>query len=319
VRYFSSATTRLTYIYVAILMTLSLVASIWLYSVAGSEVSWVALQTEAVARQPTAGVVQSSKDRTLQSLIFFNLFTLGAGTLVSYALARRTLKPIQKSYEIQANFATDASHELRTPLTALKAELQVAKKSGLRSKTAINTMIDSSLAEVSRLQLLTERLLQLAEPAMHSSSQAKTSLLEALTAARKTHRPIIADRQLSIIVPLQDTQLAIYKSDLTEVLVIILENAGKYSPPKGAVRITCQPRGKIYEIRVQDSGPGIPAKDIPHIFERFYRGDNPGRQSGFGLGLAVAKNIVTAAKGTISAESDQGTTIIVRIPKATSV
>ncbi len=318
-RYFSSATTRLTYIYVAILMTLSLVASIWLYSVAGSEVSWVALQTEAVARQPTAGVVQSSKDRTLQSLIFFNLFTLGAGTLVSYALARRTLKPIQKSYEIQANFATDASHELRTPLTALKAELQVAKKSGLRSKTAINTMIDSSLAEVSRLQLLTERLLQLAEPAMHSSSQAKTSLLEALTAARKTHRPIIADRQLSIIVPLQDTQLAIYKSDLTEVLVIILENAGKYSPPKGAVRITCQPRGKIYEIRVQDSGPGIPAKDIPHIFERFYRGDNPGRQSGFGLGLAVAKNIVTAAKGTISAESDQGTTIIVRIPKATSV
>lgn len=318
-RYFNSAATRLTYVYVAILMTLSLAASIWLYSVAGNEVSWVALQTEAVASHPTAGVVQSSKDRTLQSLIFFNLFTLGAGTLVSYALARRTLKPIQKSYEIQANFATDASHELRTPLTALKAELQVAKKSGLRSKKAMNTMIDSSLAEVSRLQQLTERLLQLAEPSTHSGSQTRANLLEALAAARKTLRPMIAERQLSITVPSQDAQLAIYKSDLTEVLVIILESAGKYSPPKGTVCITCRPRGKMYEIRIHDSGPGIPAKHISHIFERFYRGENPGRQSGFGLGLAVAKNIVTAAKGTISAESNQGTTMVVCIPKATSV
>ncbi|HET6747275.1 MAG TPA: HAMP domain-containing sensor histidine kinase [Candidatus Saccharimonadales bacterium] len=298
-------------------MTLSLTASVWLYSVAGNEVTWVASQSVSVG--PAVGVVQNSKDRTLQSLVFFNLFTLGAGTLTSYALARRTLKPIQKSYEAQAHFATDASHELRTPLTALKAELQVARKSDLRSKKAMNAMIDSSLAEVDRLQRLTERLLQLAEPVTRPKPQTEASLQEALTAAQKVLQPGILSRKLHIVVPAQDARLAIHTSDLTEILLIILDNACKYSPPKSTVQITCQPKGKVYELDIQDGGPGILAKDIPHIFERFYRGSSSGRQSGFGLGLAVAKNIVNAAGGTIDAKSDRGTTITVRLPRATSV
>lgn len=314
---FSSAAIRLTYLYVAILMTLSLVASVWLYSVAGGEISWIASQSVSVG--PTVGIVQNSKDRTLQSLIFFNLFTLGAGTLTSYALAQRTLKPIQKSYETQAHFATDASHELRTPLTALKAELQVARKSDLRSKKAVSAMIDSSLAEVDRLQQLTERLLQLAEPTTRPEPETEASLHEALSAAQKVLQPGIVDRKLHIIVPTQEVRLAIRIGDLTEILVIILNNACKYSPPKSTVGITCRPKGKVYEIDIQDNGPGIPAKDIPHIFERFYRGGSSERQSGFGLGLAVAKNVVNAVGGTISAKSDQGTTITVRLPKATSV
>lgn len=316
--HFDRSTIRLTYLYVAILMMLSLIASVWLYSVAGSEVTWVASQSVSV-EQPAAVAIQSSKDRTLHSLIFFNLFVLGAGTLTSYALARRTLRPIQKNYEAQAHFATDASHELRTPLTALKAELQIARKSGLSSKKAIRSVIDCSLAEVDRLQQLTERLLQLAEPTTRLKPQTEASLQDALTAAQKVLQPGIAGRGLHITVPTQDVRLTIHAGDLTEVLVIILDNACKYSPPKSTVRITCQARGKMYELRIQDSGPGIPAKDIPYIFERFYRGASSGRQSGFGLGLAVAKNIVAAAGGTINATSGQGTTIIIRLPKAASV
>lgn len=300
-------------------MTLSLGVSVWLYTVTNSEVRQVALQSQAVVNKPITEAIQLSRDRTLQNLVFFNLFTFGAGTLISYGLARRTLRPIQKSYEIQANFATDASHELRTPLTALKAELQLAKKSGFHSRKAMNAMIDSSLAEVNRLQQLTERLLHLAEPSVRPGSREGASLLEALATTTKTLQPVISSHELQIIAPPQDAQLAMHKDDLAEVLAIILDNAGKYSPPKSTVHITCQSQGKMYEVRIQDSGPGIAAKDISHIFERFYRGDGHNRQSGFGLGLAVAKNIVTAANGTIHAENHQGTTIVMRLPKATSV
>lgn len=325
-QHFHSALIRLTGLYVVILMILALACSVWLYNIAGNEVTFLYKTVTQNVTTPNAEAVagsvaqESSKQRMLQSLLFFNLFILGAGTLASYALAKHTLKPIQESYEAQAHFAAEASHELRTPLTALKAELQLAQHTDARSPKSSQAVIASSLQEVERLTALTERLLRLTELDFNSDNEA-TNLHSAIHKALETLRPLSTEKNISITVPKAEVQLAIHSDDLVELFIIVLHNALKYSPSHARITITCTRQHNNYELRVHDHGPGIPPEDLPHIFEHFYRGKRFTRQTeGFGLGLAVAKKLVSRANGYISAESRPGdTTIIIHIPAATSV
>ena len=324
-QFFEDATYRLTLLYVLLLFILSLSYSIWLYGVAGGEISWVVSQVDSggagsgISTIPdTFNTVYASKERVLQSLVFFNLFVLGAGTLISYALAKFTLKPIQKSYEAQANFAMHASHELRTPLTALKAELQLAKRDGGISK-AMRQTVQSSLAEVERLNQLTQRLLRLAVPRDHDPKRQNSSLLAAIAVAKKAVSAIIRAKDIQIIQPGHDVQLAIDVDDLSEVLTIILHNAVKYSPAKSEVTITYKQARKLCEVHISDNGPGISAHDLPHIFDSFYRASAVKKHGGSGLGLAIAKNILAHSGSSISATSTNGTTLILHIPTITSV
>lgn len=322
---FKDAAYRLTLLYVLILFILSLSYSIWLYNTAGNEISWVVAQVDGSG--VGAGVsnvsdsfntVHNSKDRVLLGLVFFNLFILGAGTLVSYALARFTLKPIQKSYEAQANFAMHASHELRTPLTALKAELQLAKRAPHTSKEMQQT-IQSSLAEVDRLSKLTERLLRLASPAPGGYEKQPSSLLTAIAVAEKAVSASISQKEIQVRQPNTDTRLAIAADDLSEVLTIVLHNAAKYSPKRSQITIAYNSHDTLCEVRISDNGPGISPQDLPYIFDPFYRAPTAKGHAGSGLGLAIAKNILTHSGASISAVSANGTTIILQIPTAASV
>ncbi len=322
--FFRNATYRLTLLYVLLLFILSISYSFWLYNAAGNEISWAVSRVDGngvgsgISTVPdNFGTVLASKERVLQGLVFFNLFVLGAGTLASYALAKFTLRPIQKSYEAQANFAMHASHELRTPLTALKAELQLAKRDKHISK-AMRQAIQSSLIEVERLNKLTGRLLRLAGPATFDVKDQRASLLEALTVAKKTLSTVISEKNIQIKPPEHDVLLAVDADDLHEVLTIILHNAAKYSPEKSKVEITYKKRGKECEVRIRDSGPGISSQDLPYIFDSFYRAPAAKGYTGSGLGLAIAKNILAHSGATISAVSSNGTTIILQIPLATS-
>lgn len=323
--FFRNATYRLTLLYVLLLFILSISYSFWLYNAAGSEISWAVSRVDGngvgsgVSTMPDSlGTVHASKERVLQGLVFFNLFVLGAGTLVSYALAKFTLRPIQKSYEAQANFAMHASHELRTPLTALKAELQLAKRDSHISK-AMHQAIQSSLIEVERLNKLTERLLRLAGPTTSASKEQSSSLLEAMMVAEKALSTAISEREVRITPPEHDVNLSISTDDLSEVLTIILHNAAKYCPKKSEVVITHKKHGNMCEVRLSDDGPGINAQDLPHVFDSFYRAPTAKNHVGSGLGLAIAKNILAYSGSTISATSSNGTTIILQIPLAASV
>lgn len=318
--HFQQATIRLTGLYVLILMTLSIACSAWLYNAAGSEINSV---TQHLPPQGTSyqGVVyaEGSKKRLVQSLGFFNLFTLGAGTLASYVLARRTLRPIQLGYEAQAQFAADASHELRTPLTALRAELQLAQQKGVPTPAAYKALLTSSLEEVDRLTSLTERLLRLTSTSSGPGGNV-ANLHNALGSMQKTLAKSIDEKQIRIVLPVQDQRLAIHIDDLIELLTIVLDNAVKYSPAKTTVTISAsQVRGQV-EVRVADEGAGIAPEDLPYIFERFHRGNQAVATKGYGLGLAVAKKLVASVNGSIKAESKlgHGTTIIFKIPTAIS-
>ena len=323
-QFFKSATYRLTLLYVLLLFILSLSYSVWLYNAAGNEISWVVSQGSSGVSSGVSTVyddftiINTSKERVLQGLVFFNLFVLGAGTLVSYALAKFTLRPIHKSYEAQANFAMHASHELRTPLTALKAELQLARRSTHTSKE-IQQTIKSSLTEVDRLAQLTERLLRLARPTARPTKKQSASLLEAVALAKKTLSSILDKKGIQLLRPSKDALLSIASDDLSEVLTIVLHNAAKYSPKKSTITISCHPHGKLYEVHISDDGPGINPEDLPYIFDSFYRAPAAKKQTGSGLGLAIAKNILAHSGSSIDAMSSNGATIILRIPAATSV
>jgi len=106
---------------------------------------------------------------------------------------------------------------------------------------------------------------------------------------------------------------------LKQLMLILLDNAVKYTPPDGHIWVWMRPVGQLVEVRVADDGPGIPADRLPHLFERFYRGGTPARgrdDGGAGLGLAIAQEIAQTFEGTISVESSvgHGTAFVVRFP-----
>ena len=108
---------------------------------------------------------------------------------------------------------------------------------------------------------------------------------------------------------LDDVSILGDKESLTELFVILLDNAIKYSPAKSTINISVHKFDGHVEIKIKDRGIGIKASDLPHIFDRFYRADhsrNKEKVSGYGLGLSIAKNIVDLHSGTISANSKPG-------------
>ena len=316
---FREATFKLTLVYVAMFMALSLGCSIWLYNVAArevqtilsgsdktSEVSIVEDSSISTAQDPRVSV-HLSNERIIRDLIFFNLSVFGFGTLLSYILAYRTLLPIQKNYQLQEEFASNASHELRTPLTALKAELQLVNRDTHVSKEPYHAAITSSLQEVDRLINLTSRLLQLTTPQTFRSVDHASALLATRKASQVLQVKIDA-KKLSVIHPSHDYSVAIHLHDLVEIVTIILDNAIKFSPKYGTITISAVQKQHAVDILITDKGPGIASTDLPHIFERFYQSSKRPAQRGYGLGLAIAQKLTIEAGGKISVMSQPGKT-----------
>ena len=311
-KHFEQAALRLTAIYILLLMGLSVICSLWLYNVASREVriAWSSENSTTISTiddsQVQSALLSASNERLLRDLVYFNLAVFGGGTLLSYALARRTLRPIQKNYQLQEEFASNASHELRTPLTIFKAELQLIKQDKTATPARYRAAIDSSLEEVDRLISLSARLLQLSAPASPKKSTSKIGV--AITTTLERLKPLITKKGLQIELPSIDASIAIDEADLIEILSIILDNAVKFSPADSSVIIDVEPQAHHVVLSISDHGPGIRVEDIPHIFERFYRSRHMAHTEGHGLGLALAKKLITEAGGRIAVHSEAGLT-----------
>lgn len=325
---FESATLNLTAWYVLLLMTLSLLFSVVLYSVGTSEFNHVLAPTrpsEMLLFTDDAGAVDAreqrvkeSSGRLLASLIVFNVSVLVGGTVLSYLLARRTLMPIEKAHEAQSRFASDAAHELRTPLAVMQTEIEVSLRDKQATASRQRAVLESTLEEVSRLRTLTDRLLQLAtqQEVTVSEVDVESAAVEAVTRVV----PLAQYKKIEI-----DNQVGsgVAKGSLDsiiEILVIVLDNAIKYSPKKSKIVISSVSSGHALEIRVHDEGPGVPVAEQAKIFERFYRADSSRSKetvAGYGLGLSLAKRLAEEMGGTISVLSDgkKGSTFTLTLVK----
>ncbi len=267
------------------------------------------------------GELDDGKRQLLANLAEFDLIVLALGSVFSYALAKRTVKPIEEALAAQKRFASDASHELRTPLTAMKTEIEVALRSRSLALPEAKSLLQSNLEEVDALERLTRHLLQLARTEANGVVMAPVSLQSVLTAARNRVESAAAAKPIQLELPKTELSVLGDKASLVEVVTILLDNAMKYSQPGQDVAVAASANQNDVSLTVTDHGIGIAEQDLPHIFERFFRADQSRTQtqtSGFGLGLAIAKNIVELHQGQLSAESEagHGSTFTIRLPRA---
>jgi signal transduction histidine kinase len=265
-------------------------------------------------------IFEEAKKRIITDLTLINLGILIIAGGLGYFLAGKTLKPIEIMVEEQKCFITDTSHELRTPLTAIKTENEVALRDKKFTLPQAINLIKSNLEEINKMQSLTNYLLSLDK--YQSNYQRNLQPLSAQDivnlALDKLKKPA-ARKQIKFVKKIQDINFYGDKISLVELLTILVDNALKYSPAKSSIIIQTTVVNKKLLIKVQDFGIGIKPQDLPHIFKRFYRADhsrNKSQGDGYGLGLAIAKNIVEIHQGKISVHSlpDQGSTFIIELP-----
>ncbi len=264
--------------------------------------------------------VHATEDELLTKLIYINLFILGAASVAGYFLAGRTLKPIKMMVEKQNLFIADASHELRTPLTALKTAIEVNLRNSKLDIKKARLVLKENLKDVDRLKNLSDNLLSLAKLQANTGYlKEPVSLKQTLENAVNNVSFLAKQKKISIEKNLHDVTVEGNKDRLIELFIIFLDNAIKYSHANSSITIETLVQNSSIETIINDHGIGIHEKDIPHIFERFYRADSSRSHTsneGYGLGLAIAKEIVDAHKGTVSVESKQsrGTSFRILLP-----
>jgi heavy metal sensor kinase len=227
---------------------------------------------------------------------------------------------LDAAFRRQRQFTGDASHELRTPLTALKGQVEVALARP-RSPEEYQAVLRVVNEEVDRLIHLVGSLLTLARADAGEIGLAREpiSLGDAVEGAVEQLEPMATQSGITLRLDAgPETTIEADESLLLQLLLNLIDNAIKYTPTGGDVRVGWGVERSAAFVTVHDSGIGIAASDLPHIFERFYRVDKARSRSegGTGLGLAISRWIVEAHGGEISATSqpDKGSTFTVRLP-----
>lgn len=254
-----------------------------------------------------ASTIKSQADVTRQNLnrdfMLLDLGLLAAGAVLSYWYAGRTLKPIEEAHEQQKRFTSDASHELRTPLASMKLENEVFLRQKDFTEPEARAQIASNLEEVDRLEKLATNLLAL-NRYEHGDAPHELQVVGELVDAAITQTKRNKDaRKVRFTQDITPATVDVNRDGLVELLGILLDNAVKYGPKDGRVEVVGTLEDGMYVLTVRDHGPGITEEDLPHIFERMYRGDKArsSRVSGHGIGLSLAKQIAEANEATLTA------------------
>lgn len=228
------------------------------------------------------------------------------------------LGSIETTYRAQQRFIADASHELRAPLTAIQGNLELLRRHQHMPEAERKEALDEAMREANRLTRLVADLLSLARADAGSTLKRCPVELDQiiLDAFREAHH--LSQGQTLLLDPFEPSKVEGNEDKLKQLLLILLDNALKYTPPDGQITVGLHRESVDAIMTVRDTGIGISAEDLPHVFERLYRAD-PGRSrdpGGTGLGLAIALWIVEQHEGKITIESQpgRGTTVLVRIP-----
>jgi two-component system, OmpR family, sensor kinase len=232
----------------------------------------------------------------------------------------QTLSRLENLFNTQRRFLADVGHELRTPLTVIKGNVDLVRRIGFADQESL----DGIESEVDRLTRLVGDLLLLAQaesgklPLDRRLVELDTLLLEALQ-----QMSVLAREKLQLKVGEIDQVLVSGDPDrLKQVLVNLVGNAIQYTPTGGDIVLSLSKSDNQAKLTISDTGPGIPAEDLPHVFERFYRGEKSRSRSldgkGFGLGLSIAYWIIKNHNGRIDVNSHEGrgTTFCIWLPLA---
>jgi two-component system sensor histidine kinase CiaH len=330
--FFTSTTGRLAASYLAIIMLMSVGFSVVFYHTSSQELGRQLPPQSFFDDRGYDGPrplisdffenrIAEGRHILLARLILLNIVTLLVGSGLSYYLARRTLQPIERNLEAQAQFVSDASHELRTPLTVLQTTNEVALRRKNISAEAARGVFRQNIEEVEALKTLTDSLLRLAKQDENYLVLKPVSLQDIASEGLNHIVQLAQDKQMEIQDTTQPVKVLAEKQSLVQAAIILLDNAVKYSPPKSTLHIEGYKQGKYGYLKVRDEGQGIRASELPHIFDRFYRASqsrNKQQVDGYGIGLSLAQKIMQQLDGEILVESTpgKGSTFILKLQLA---
>lgn len=327
---FKNARLKLTLWYLLILFIVSASFSFTIYRFVSHEIDRFArtqrirLEGRFAINNPPPPFIDPDLVEETKARVVFILFGINGGILLisgalSYFLSGKTLEPVHTMLEEQKRFVSDASHEFKTPMTALKTSIEVALRDTKITKEGFTELLRDNLSDINNLTSLTNSLLTLSrfENSPDRLEIFPLSVKQIITSAIKRIKPLAKAKDIKITSKSGNAEIIGDEKKLVEMLVIVLDNAIKYSPQKSPISIKTHKNKKYLRLTVTDQGSGINKKDLPHVFERFYRTDKSrSGSSGFGLGLSIAKGIIESHNGRINVTSElqKGTAVNIYLP-----
>ena len=250
---------------------------------------------------------------TLRALVRVCLLIGGGALLVllgiSWLLSGFVSRPVVRTWQDQQQFISDTSHELKTPLTVILSSADLLEESASGEQ---QRYVDNILAESRRMKELVEDMLTLSrtESGRAAAPFAPLDLSDLVTDAALRFEPVAFEAGHPLEYDIQNgLSLTGDCQQLDQLVDILLDNAVKYAAPGGAIRLTLNAAGRNAVLAVENPGERSPAEKLSHLFARFYRVDDARTgAAGFGLGLAIARQITARHKGIIAAASDERAT-----------
>ena len=306
---------RLALSYLAVIMTLSLVFSVIIYAITSVQLNrplppgeHAQQPPELIEHQFSRRLEQRNRETrgsVIMSLVVLNGVMLLVGYWLSMLLARRTLAPIERAMRAQVQFVSDASHELRTPLTALMTTNEVALRKKTLDEKKVRAVFQRNIDEVEKLRKLTDNLLQLTQVDNQQIEKQAVDMAKLVRDMVDRYQPVADKKQVVLDVQVPSVNHVVAVVAVTQILGTLIDNAIKYSPSGSTVVIRLDGQ----TLSVVDQGIGIAKQNQAKIFNRFYRSDEArtrGHNSGYGLGLAIAKAVADKNGYQLSVKSELG-------------
>lgn len=306
---------RLALSYLAVIMTLSLVFSVIIYIITAVQLNRPLPPGEHSQQPPELAERQfnrrlerrnsETRGSVVMSLIVLNGVMLLVGYWLSLLLAWRTLEPIERAMRAQVQFVSDASHELRTPLAALMTTNEVALRKKTLDEKKARVVFQRNIDEVEKLRELTDNLLQLTQVDNQQIEKQVVDMAELIRDIVDRYQPVADKKQVALDMQVVSVTHVVAVAAVTQILGTLIDNAIKYSPPGSTVVIRLDGQ----TLSIVDQGIGIAKEDQARIFDRFYRSDEArtrGQNSGYGLGLAIARAVADKNGYQLSVKSEPG-------------
>lgn len=257
--------------------------------------------------------INDFKQKTLIILIILNCSIITVVGFLSYLLAKKNIKPIEISMKKQKEFISNVSHELKTPITALKSSFEIE----LRSKNPeYRSALISGIEEVDKINNLLNGFLRLSsfENKNYKLKKEEIQVKTLLDEIVKRNMDNIIEKRIEVTYNLKEKELLTDRFLITELLSIFINNGVKFNRIFGKISISTYKEGETDIIKIKDSGEGMTKEVLEKIFDRFYKGDESRKREGYGIGLAIAKEIMSIyqTKIDVITRKNEGTEIILK-------
>ena len=273
------------------------------------------LLTVRIAFMDSSFEQDTLRSLTLVGALLF-VVALAVVAALGWLLAGYITRPVERAWKREKQFLADASHELKTPLTVILSSSALLEESADEEQA---TYVENIRAEGQRMKALVEDMLTLWRTEETKPVLLSTPLSDLVTEAALRFEPVAFEAGHALHYDIEnDLHILGEAEQLRRLVNILLDNAVKYAASNTAIRLTLDKVGKQAVLAVENEGAPIPAEKLEHLFDRFYRADESrGEAKGFGLGLAIAREIVHGHRGSITARSDERATVFtVTLPLA---